>query len=163
MSFRRLSVQACAVTAVVIACSAFPRAQSGPTPEQVARRAIEEVWNEGKFDGAPILAPLSTLHYRGQATTMTPDDALTVVRRWRIGFPDFHFRIEDVIVQGNKVVMRIPFTGTHQGRFWGLDPTGKKIEVTETLIFRIENGLITEMWEDFDEYGMRLQLGLVKQ
>ena len=32
---------------------------------------------------------------------------------WRAAFPDFHFTIEDTIVQGNKVVMRIPFNGTH--------------------------------------------------
>jgi len=154
--------RACAITIVVLACGAFLQAQSGPTPEQIARRAIEEVWNEGKFDGAPILAPTTTLHYRGRATKMTPEDALGIVKLWRTGFPDFHFRIEDVIVQGNQVAMRVPFTGTHQGPFWGLEPTGKKIAVSETLIFRIENGLIAEMWEDFDEYGMRLQLGLIK-
>ena len=146
----------------MLALCAFPHAQSGSSPEQVARRAIEQVWNEGKFDGAPLLAPQTTLHYRGRATTMTQEDALAIVRSWRAGFPDFHFRIEAVIVQGNTVVMRVPFTGTHQGRFWGLEPTGKKIDVTETLIFRIEEGLIAEMWEDFDEYGMRVQLGLIK-
>jgi len=82
--------------------------------------------------------------------------------KWRTGFPDFHFQIEDLIVQGNKVVLRIPFTGTHQGRFWGLEPTGRKISVTETLILRIEDGKIAEMWEDYDEYGMRIQLGLLQ-
>ncbi|HZL55640.1 MAG TPA: ester cyclase [Bryobacteraceae bacterium] len=57
--------------------------------------------------------------------------------------------------------MRIPFTGTHKGKFWGVEPTGKKIDVTETLILRIENDRIAEMWEDYDEYGMRIQLGLI--
>ena len=162
MGLRSIAAGTAAATAVALASGTFLYAQPGPNPEQVARRAIEQVWNEGKFDGAPILARQTTLHYRGRATTMTPEDALAIVRSWRAGFPDFHFRIEDVIVQGNTVVMRVPFTGTHQGRFWGLEPTGKKIDVTETLIFRIEDGLIAEMWEDFDEYGMRLQLGLIK-
>jgi predicted ester cyclase len=44
----------------------------------------------------------------------------------------------------------------------GLEPTGRKINVTETLILRIDRGKIAEMWEDYDEYGMRMQLGLVK-
>jgi predicted ester cyclase len=162
MGLRSIAAGTSAATAVLLAFCTFLYAQSGPSPEQVARRAIEQVRNEGKFDGAPILAPQTTLHYRGRATTMTPEEALAIVRSWRAGFPDFHFRIEDVIVQGNTVAMRVPFTGTHQGRFWGLEPTGKKIDVTETLIFRIEDGLIAEMWEDFDEYGMRLQLGLIK-
>jgi predicted ester cyclase len=163
MGIRTMSAQVFAVTMLVVASAGIQHAQSGPSPEQVARRAIEEAWNEGRFDGTPMLAPQLTLHYRGQATPMTPAAAYAVIKRWRDAFPDFHFRIEDVIVQGNKVVMRIPFTGTHQGRFWGLEPTGRKIDVTETLIFRVENGLITEMWEDFDEYGMRLQLGLIAQ
>ena len=84
------------------------------------------------------------------------------MRAWREGFPDFHFKLEDMIVQGNKVVLRIPFTGTHLGKFQGQEPTGKKISVTETLILRIEDGKVAEMWEDYDEYGMKIQLGLVK-
>jgi predicted ester cyclase len=67
-----------------------------------------------------------------------------------------------MIVLGNMIASRVRFTGTHQGKFWGLDPTGRKINVTETLILRIERGKIAEMWEDYDEYGMRMQLGLVK-
>jgi predicted ester cyclase len=81
------------------------------------------------------------------------------VQMWREGFPDFHFKLEDMIVQGNKIVLRIPFTGTHLGKFWGLEPTGKKINVTETLILRLDDERIAEMWEDYDEYGMRIQLG----
>jgi predicted ester cyclase len=156
------SVRSVVALVTLLAAGTGPHAQAGQSPEQVARRAIDEVWNRGKFDGPPIMAPSMTLHYRGQANVLTPESSRAVVERWRAAFPDFHFTIEDVIVQGNKVVLRVPFTGTHQGKFWGLDPTGKAISVTETLICRVENGLIVEMWEDFDEYGMRVQLGLIK-
>ena len=152
-----------AVVALVAALvPAGAAAAPGETPEQVARRAIEEVWNQGVYDGGPLMATHVTLHYRGQSIPLTPESSLDVVRRWRAAFPDFHFRIEDVIVQGDRVAMRIPFTGTHQGAFMGAAPTGKKIDVSETLIVRIENGLIAEMWEDYDEYGLRMQLGLIK-
>ena len=63
---------------------------------------------------------------------------MQTVKTWRDGFPDFHFKLEDVIVQGNKIVLRIPFTGTHLGRFWGVKPTGRKINITEgnrTFVF----------------------------
>jgi predicted ester cyclase len=156
------SAKAVALLSLALAFNTIQYAKQSPTPEQVARRAIEDVWNKGLFNtGDELMAPTSTLHYRGQSIPMTPESAANVVRTWRAAFPDFHFRIEDTVVQGNKVVMRIPFTGTHMGKFWGLEPTGKKIEVTETLIFRIENGKIAEMWEDYDEYGMRIQLGLI--
>ena len=163
MSLGRTAGHVIGVGAMAIVLCAAPNAQPGPAPEQIARRAIEEVWNQGNFGGEPLLAPQTRLHFRGRVITMTPEVAIAVVKSWRMGFPDFHFRIEDVITQGDKVVMRIPFTGTHLGRFWGLEPTGKKIDVSETLIFRIENGLIAEMWEDYDEYGMRAQLGLIKE
>jgi len=151
---------------VVLLATAFaPRAvvrAQGETAEQIARRAIDEVWNNGVFDGKPLMAPHVTLHYRGQAIPLTPESAADVVKRWRAAFPDFHFRIEDVIVQGDRVAMRIPFSGTHLGPFMGAAPTGKKIDVSETLIVRVEDGLIAEMWEDYDEYGLRMQLGLIK-
>jgi predicted ester cyclase len=102
------------------------------------------------------------LHYRGRDVHLTPESAAQTVQIWRDGLPDFHFKLEDTIVQGNKIVLRIPFTGTHLGKFWGLEPTGKKIDVTETLILRLDDERIAEMWEDDDEYGMRRQLGFMK-
>jgi predicted ester cyclase len=160
IDMRRVAVASAVWVAVLVAGAI---AQQAPTTEQIARRAIEEVWNRGIFDGEPLMAPHVTLHYRGQSIPLTPESAAAVVQRWRAAFPDFHFRIEDVIVQGDKVAMRIPFTGTHLGPFMGAAPTGKKVDVSETLIFRVENGLIAEMWEDYDEYGLRMQLGLIKQ
>ena len=149
-------------TAAMVLCAKVQRAQQPATPEQIATRAIEEVWNQGKLQlSEQLIAANALLHYRGQVIPLTPASAANVVATWRVGFPDFHFRIEDTIVQGNKVVLRIPFSGTHLGKFWGVEPTHRKIEVSETLIFRIENGKIAEMWEDYDEYGMRLQLGLI--
>src|SRR5262249_29710771 len=123
---------------------------------------VEDAWNKGDLRLAEVLfAPGVVLHYRGQAHPLTAESGSAIVKNWRSGFPDFHFRLEDMIVAGNKVVLRIPFTGTHLGKFWGLEPPGRKVEVTETLILRIEAGKIAEMWEDYDEYGLRIQLGLL--
>ena len=153
-----------AALAGVLSVTAYPQDPPVPTsPQQIGRWVVEDVWNKGDYRLADrMFTPGALLHYRGQAIPLTADSGLQIVKNWRTAFPDFHFQLEDMIVAGNKVVMRIPFTGTHQGRFWGLDPTGKKISVTETLILRIEGGKIAEMWEDYDEYGMRIQLGLLK-
>jgi hypothetical protein len=133
-----------------------------PSPKEVARRAIEEVWNQGRFDGDPLLAPTLTLHYQLRAIPLTPESATAVVKRWRTAFPDFHFQIEEIVTEGDLVVMRVPFTGTQMGAFMGAEPTGKKVSVSETLMMRVVHGQITEMWEDYDEYGLRVQLGLIK-
>ena len=160
-------IQAMRIASVAILAAVPCLAQEQPPlpkgPTQIARWVVEDVWNQGDFRLAgQMFTEDMILHYRGQNHPLTPEAAITTVRTWRTAFPDFHFTLEDMIVAGNKVVLRIPFTGTHQGKFWGLDPTGKKINVTETLILRLEGDKIAEMWEDYDEYGMRIQLGLVK-
>jgi predicted ester cyclase len=133
------------------------------SPKQIALWVIEDVWNKGDLRLAnQMFTPGALLHYRGRDFPLTPEFGLQTVRNWRTAFPDFHFTIADMIVQGNTIALRVPFTGTHQGKFWGLEPTGRKINVTETLILRIDRGKIADMWEDYDEYGMRMQLGLVK-
>jgi predicted ester cyclase len=154
---------------VVIAGAAFgvhgysQQPEIPKTPQQIGTWVVEDVWNKGDFRLASrMFTPNAMLHYQGRSFPLTEESGLQIVRNWRGAFPDFHFQLEDMIVQGNKVVMRIPFTGTHMGKFWGLEPTGIKINVTETLILRIEDGKIADMWEDYDEYGMRIQLGLIK-
>lgn len=155
---------AIAALAGTLCIPAFPQDPPLPaTPEQIARWVVEDVWNKGDFRLADrMFTSGAMLHYRGQAIPLTEESGLRIVKNWRAAFPDFHFQLEDMIVSGNKVALRIPFTGTHQGRFMGAEPTGNKISVTETLILRIEAGKIAEMWEDYDEYGMRIQLGLLK-
>jgi predicted ester cyclase len=155
--------------ALAIAGTAFcvsgqtPQPAKPESPEQIATWMVEDVWNKGDFRLVQqMFAPQVVLHYRGRSFPLTAESGVRTVQTWRDGFPDFHFKLEDMIVQRNKIVLRIPFTGTHLGKFWGLEPTGKKIDVTETLILRVEEGKIAEMWEDYDEYGMRIQLGLVK-
>jgi predicted ester cyclase len=156
-----------ALLVAILACvPCLPQEPPPPVPKgpaKIARWVVEDVWNRGDFRLAETMfTPGMVLHFRGQNHPLTPEAGIGVVKAWRTAFPDFHFDLEDMIVEGNKVALRIPFTGTHQGKFWGLEPTGKVIHVTETLILRIEGGKIAEMWEDYDEYGMRLQLGLIK-
>jgi predicted ester cyclase len=91
---------------------------------------ISSVWNKGDYRLVDqMFTPGTVLHFRGQDIPLTPEAGMGVVKTWRAAFPDFHFSLEDMIVEGNKVALRIPFTGTHQGKFWGLEPTGKAIHV----------------------------------
>lgn len=156
------------VIVAILAGSACLSAQTNPvirpsTPEEIGRWVVDDAWNKGDLRlGEQMFAPGALLHYRGQTFPLTAESGAQIVRNWRNAFPDFHFTLEDMIVSRDKVVLRIPFTGTHLGKFWGLEPTGKKISVTETLILRLDGSRIAEMWEDYDEYGMRIQLGLLK-
>ena len=68
--------------------------------------------------------------------------------------------IEDLIAQGDKVVGRFVLTGTHQGPFLGIAPTGKRIRVTGIDIVRFQNGRITDLWYNEDTFGLYEQLGV---
>lgn len=61
-------------------------------------------------------------------------------------FPDMHIEVEDMIAEGDKVSARVAMSGTHQGEFQGIAPTGKQVQVRAIDIFRIANGKIVEHW-----------------
>jgi steroid delta-isomerase-like uncharacterized protein len=77
------------------------------------------------------------------------------------GLPDVHVTVEDLIAEGDKVVSRNTVTGTHQGEYMGLPPTGKSITYNEIFIFRFANGRIAEMWGVVDVFSQMKQLGVI--
>lgn len=84
-----------------------------------------------------------------------------MVRIFQNAFPDMKGAVEDVVAEGNKVAVRFSGTGTHQGEFFGIPPTGKPIKSTGINIFRIEDGKIVEHWNNADDLGVLQQLGVI--
>jgi steroid delta-isomerase-like uncharacterized protein len=76
-------------------------------------------------------------------------------------FPDLHITVEDVIEEGDKVVVRDTVTGTHLGDFNGLPPTGKSVSYGEIFIIRFTNGRIAEIWGVVDIFTQMRQLGII--
>jgi len=77
------------------------------------------------------------------------------------GLPDLHLTIEDLIAEGDKVVMSASVTGTHQGEYMGLPPTGKTVSYNEIFIFRFAGGRIAEMRGVVDVFSQMKQLGVI--
>ncbi len=76
-------------------------------------------------------------------------------------FPDLKVTVEDLLVDGDKVVARVSYHGTHQGAFMGIPPTGKQVTGMGINIFRIANGKLVEHWGLSDRISALRQLGLV--
>jgi len=76
-------------------------------------------------------------------------------------FPDTHNHVEDMIAEGDRVVVRGHLTATHQGEFMGIPPTGKQVQMQYIDIWVVENGKITNNWVQMDFLGMLQQLGVV--
>ena len=76
-------------------------------------------------------------------------------------FPDVIATIEDMVAEGDKAAIRVTWRGTHKGEFMSIAPTGNKIEMTNTLIFRIAVDKLAENWATVDELCLMQQLGAI--
>ena len=76
-------------------------------------------------------------------------------------FPDLHGTIDDIIIEGDKAVIRYTMTGTHKGELMGIPPTNKKVTWSALEIDRFAGGKFVEAWERFDTLGVMQQLGVV--
>jgi predicted ester cyclase len=76
-------------------------------------------------------------------------------------YPDLALTADNVIVEGDMAVKQWTVHATHKGELMGVAPTGKKIVVTGTNIFRVANGKIVECWAQMDALGMWQQLGVI--
>jgi predicted ester cyclase len=81
----------------------------------------------------------------------------------RAAFPDFRATILDQIAEGDKVVTRKVFTGTHLGAFQGIEPTGRQVEIHLIDIVRVVDGKIVEHWNCVDRLGLLAQLGAMPE
>jgi len=88
---------------------------------------------------------------------------LAIVRLFRAAFPDQWWQIEDVIAEGDKVVARTTMTGTHQGDFFGIPPTGRSVTLSGVHIMRIADGQVIEHWGSNDDLGLMRQLGVIPE
>jgi predicted ester cyclase len=75
-------------------------------------------------------------------------------------FPDLHVTVEDLLADGDKVVIRNTVTGTHQGEYMGLQPTGKSVAYKEMFILRFANDRIAETWGVVDVLSQMRQLDI---
>jgi predicted ester cyclase len=73
-------------------------------------------------------------------------------------FPDMHITIEDLIEEGDKVVIREKITGTHLGEYMGLQPTGRSVAYNEIAVARFADRRIVEFWGVVDMFSLMRQL-----
>lgn len=127
-------------------------------------RTLHEIWNTGALDRIEeVYAPNFIAHWPASSEVSERsglDGVRFGVMRIREAFPDWREDVQDVFGDGNKVASRYVSTGTHRGPFWGLSPTGRRIEMQEMSIYRIAGGRVAEQWCMFDELARLQQLGV---
>jgi len=115
--------------------------------KELVVRLIDEVWNAGELRRLPEL-------WEGPSR----DEAYSMHKILTGAFPDLRIDIEDLIAEGDKVVARMTFRGTHQGPFRGIAPTGRQVRFTAIRVYRIAHGKIVGSWANHDALGLLGQL-----
>ena len=76
------------------------------------------------------------------------------------GFSDYHGEIQEILAEGDKIVVRTLWTGTQDGPFLGRPATGNKLRFTTADFLRVENGKLAEHWDVVDSLPRAIALGL---
>jgi steroid delta-isomerase-like uncharacterized protein len=127
----------------------------------LVRRLFEQGMNE-KDDGVldAVLSP-DFVNHDMPAPSPGPEGFRQMLGMFRAAFPDMNVNLEEVLGDGDKVVTRGFFSGTHKGEFMGVPASGASINVKYIDVWRIQDGKITDNWVRLDLLGLMQQVGAV--
>ncbi len=122
-------------------------------------RGFIEAYNEQKIE---LIDNFVSQDYVDHSNNIGREGLKQLIAMGVNAFPDWHETIEDIIAEGDKVWVRLSYTGTHKGEFMGLPPTGKKITSKAVDIYRIANGKLAEYWNVTDNVNIFKQIGAIE-
>jgi steroid delta-isomerase-like uncharacterized protein len=141
-----------------------------PTAQATSNRATLKLFIDAMNTGDPEVVSETIdelVEPDAQIRTPLPIEATgqellkEVFGRLHRAFPDLRVTVEDAIAEGDKVVSRNSVTGTHQGEYMGIPPTGKSVTYNEIFIARFVDGRIAETWGVVDVLSQMRQLGMI--
>ena len=129
----------------------------------IARRLYEECFNRGDLGLVDEIVSESFVSSTPNPGGLPSDREgfKQTVTLLRSGFPDLTMTVDDIVVEGEMVAVRVTARGTHKNEFMGIPPTGKHVTMMGMDFMRFENGKVTERWGQWDQLGMMQQLGVI--
>ncbi len=140
------------------ACNQSTTMQSN---SKIVLRFMEEVLNQGNIDSTGQFFwedMVEQVPFPGQGPGV--EGLKDVLRGMRAAFPDMHWSIEEQMADGDRVLTRFEWTGTHRGEFLGVPATGRPVKVWGTVIDRFQDGKIKDTRLIMDALGLMVQLGV---
>lgn len=127
----------------------------------VMRRWLEEGWSRGHLEAADELVAEDFIVHGagGQVIPSGNQGVKELVRTWRQAFPDGRMQVLDDLAEGELVGVRLLWTGTHLGEFYGVPPSGRKVSCVSIGVDRVHDGKIAEGWGELDMLGLMQQIG----
>ena len=125
-----------------------------------------EVWNARDFEAAEALFAEDYVNHNPPPMPGIGGDRagqLKAMRYLAEAFPDARAEQNNVIAEGDTIVLHDTIRGTHQGEFIGIEPTGREVRIEFIHIFRIADGRIAERWGLIDAMSLMGQLGALPE
>ena len=130
--------------------------------KEVIQAFMDDVLNEGRLERADDLVKEDFVELDPLPGQEQGREGLkAIVHALRVAFPDMHWVQKEMVAEGQKVVTRFVWTGTHRGAFLGIPATGKSVEVKGVVIDLLENGRMSESRILMDTMGLMQQLGVI--
>ena len=130
------------------------------TPASVVLRYYREVWEERQPEAITQLFGASYVNHAGSRGTLAgPAGIRANYDATTAAFPDVRFTLDDVLVEGDKVVVRYTMLGRQDGAFQGTLPSGREVNVPGIGIYRVADGRIQESWVVRDSLALLKQIG----
>lgn len=92
----------------------------------------------------------------------TDEKLIGHIEFFEAAFPRYELFIEEIMTEGNKVLIQARLNGTHAGEFNGVPPTGRTIDLPFAIRYTIENGKIIDHWLIADQMLLMEQLGITE-
>ncbi len=126
----------------------------------IVRRYFEEGLNRQKLAIVYELLGPDFINHSPRLDTVGREETALDLERIFTAFPDWHTVIEDIVAEGDKVVVRRSISGTHSGDVPGIPmpPTGKRVTFAAWDMYRVAGGMMLERW---GIHNLREQLGAV--
>ena len=163
------SIRLGTVTAVVLllfGCQSLRVGKQTSAPADTAARNKELVrrfytdvfvnWNMAIVD--ELVAPQFTSHDWPERSATGPRAFRDFYAGLRAAFPDTRYTVEDLVSEGDKVVVRWRLNATHKGEFRGVAATGRQITLRGVAIYRVQGGKLMERWVVVDLLGLMEQI-----
>ena len=131
------------------------------TNSSIVTRFIEESMNQKNIEATRDYFHedvVEQVPFPGQGPGV--EGIMDVLRGMFAAFPDMNWSIEEQISEGDKVVTRLEWTGTHQAEFLGVPATGRPVRVWGVVIDQLESGKIKDTRLIMDTLGLMMQLGV---
>jgi len=127
--------------------------------KELVRRFYKEVyvnWNMALADD--VVSPQFTSHDWPEGAT-GPKAFRDYYSAIRSALPDARYEVDDLIAEGDRVVVRWRLLGTHKGAFRGIAPTGRPLALKGIAIYRVDGGKLMERWVVSDLYSVLEEIG----